>query len=359
MISQIRWIAPLGFNPFASLSFARGFMHWWNGRQMNHYIGLELDKRYREYQVDSDNTRSKAVIDLVLQAYIENNKGKNYDALDPEFRAFAIRQIRLFVYVGHDSTSSTICYCLHLLSRNQNALKRLREEHKSILGENADIVSSVINKHPQLLNDLTYTNAVIKETLRLFPPANSVRQGSKDASIVDDAGNVCPTNKAMIWVGHMQIRKLITIPFPSSILICFTPNALYMLGFSRHSQNISQWHQLKDLETAPKYWVRPLEFLPERWLVKPDDELYPIKGAWRPFEHGPRNCIAQGLVMTELKVVLAHLVREFDFKDAYDEWDFANPRKGLKICRGERAFQIDEGAAHPADGYPCRVSLRT
>ncbi|CAG8949870.1 hypothetical protein HYFRA_00004198 [Hymenoscyphus fraxineus] len=315
MISQIRWIAPTGFNPFASFNLARGFMHWWNSRQMNLYIGQELDRRYLEYKDDTENKRSRAVIDLVLQAYFENDTGKTNEELDADFRAFAIRQIRLFVYVGHDSTSSTICYCIHLLSKNADALAKLRAEHNAILGEDIDTFSSTIIEQPQLLNDLTYTNAIIKETLRFFPPANGVRQGSKLAHILDDTGNSCPTDGAMIWVGHMQ------------------------------------------MQTAPKYWVRPLEFLPERWLVEPGHELYPLKGAWRPFEQGPRNCIAQGLVMIELKVVLAHLVREFDFENSYDEWDIANPRKGLKICRGERAFQIDEGAAHPAEHYPCKVSF--
>ena len=42
-----------------------------------------------------------------------------------------------------------------------------------------------------------------------------------------------------------------------------------------------------------------------------------MNGAWRPFEHGPRNCVARSLVMTELRVVLACVVRQFDFEPAY------------------------------------------
>lgn len=69
-----------------------------------------------------ESKRSKSVIDLVLQAYLSKDSNAMPDKLDPEFRAFAIRQIRLFVFVGHDSTSSTICYCLHLVSKNPDAL---------------------------------------------------------------------------------------------------------------------------------------------------------------------------------------------------------------------------------------------
>ena len=108
-----------------------------------------------------------------------------------------------------------------------------------------------------------------------------------------------------------------------------------------------------------RYFERPTEFIPERWLVEPGHELYPnVKGAWRAFEHGPRNCIAQGMVMLELKMVLAMTIRQFDVKPAYEEWDRLHPGKGIKEVDGQRVYQIDEGAAHPADHFPCRVSLR-
>ena len=109
---------------------------------------------------------------------------------------------------------------------------------------------------------------------------------------------------------------------------------------------------------APKYWKRPDEFIPDRWLVEPSHELSTMKGAWRSFELGPRNCIAQGLVMTELRVVLASIFREFDFKPAYDEWDALHPRSGVQKYRGERVYQIEEGSAHPVDRYQCRVFFR-
>ena len=60
----------------------------------------------------------------------------------------------------------------------------------------------------------------------------------------------------------------------------------------------------------------------------------------------------------ELKVVIALTVREFDVRDAYKEFDGLHPRKGLKEFEGERAYQIEQGGAHPADRFPCRISLR-
>lgn len=92
-------------------------------------------------------------------------------------------------------------------------------------------------------------------------------------NLTDDQGNVYPTNGAIVLVLHNGMQR------------------------------------------SEKYWVRPDEFLPERWLVEPGHELYPVKGAWRPFEHGPRNCIAEGMVMTELKLGIG------------------TPREGIRVQR--------------------------
>jgi len=326
MLSQIRWHQPNGdANPFEYLNIVRKAVHWWNGRQMDRYIGNELDKRYSEYKADRDGKRTKAVIDLVLQAYLpENNRTKSTpssDKLDPEFRAFAISQIRLFVFVGHDSTSSTICYILHLLATHAEALAQVRQEHDQILGTNLSEVPSLLRNQSHLTNNLPYTTAVIKESLRLFAPGGASRAGQPGVDIIDDQGNRCPTDHtAAVFTIHTEMHR------------------------------------------APAYWTQPDVFLPERWLVTPGHELYPVKGAYRAFEIGPRNCVAQGFVMTELRVVLACVVRQFDFQPAYQEWDrlYAPGKEGaLKTYRGERAYQIEEGAAHPAEHYPCRVSVRT
>jgi len=63
-------------------------------------------------------------------------------------------------------------------------------------------------------------------------------------------------------------------------------------------------------------------------------------------------------VISELKVILALTVREFDIRDAYDEFDRLYPPKGIVAVNGERACQIEKGGAHPADYLPCRVLLR-
>ena len=318
MLSQIQWHqANAETNPLEYLNLARQAIHWWNGRNMDRYIGNELDQRYEEYKKDPDSKRNKAVIDLVLQAYLPDNAQERPEKLNPEFRAFAISQIRLFVFVGHDSTSSTICYILYLLAKNPKALVQARAEHEDLLGADLSTVPALLKTQPHLTEQLPYTTAIIKESLRLFSPGGCSRAGSVNVDLLDDEGNRCPTRDvAAIFTVHTELHR------------------------------------------APAYWHKPDDFIPERWLSQCSSDLRPMKSAYRAFEIGPRNCIAQGFVMTELRVVLACILRQFDIVPAYDEWDNLYPRKGHQTYRGERAYQIEEGAAHPVDHYPCRVSLR-
>jgi cytochrome P450 len=62
----------------------------------------------------------------------------------------------------------------------------------------------------------------------------------------------------------------------------------------------------------PRNFVRPNEFLPERWLDQP--ELVIRKDAFFPFMVGPYSCAGKGLAMMELRSVVGRVIREFDIK---------------------------------------------
>ena len=187
--------------------------------------------------------------------------------LDPEFRAFATSQIRNSVFVGHESTSSTICYIPRLLATNPSALAQVRAEHERLLGPDSSTIPSLLTELAHLTNHLVYSTAIIKEALRLFPPGGSSRAGSPSVDLTDDQGYRCPTkDTAAVFTIHPEMHR------------------------------------------APAYWNRPDDFLPERWLAECSAELQPMKEAHRALKIGPRNCVAHNFVMTELRVTMACIV---------------------------------------------------
>jgi hypothetical protein len=114
MISQIRWHEPsAAVDPFAAINVVRWYMEWSNGRKMDAYISAELDRRYAEYKADMNNTRSKAVVDLILSAHIAPDSETKPEKLDPEFKAFAIRQVSYVL--GKVSLSHFVSKVLRIL----------------------------------------------------------------------------------------------------------------------------------------------------------------------------------------------------------------------------------------------------
>ena len=287
---------------------------------MVQYVSRELDSRFLHNHDNGNSTsqeRSKTIIDLALENYLaEQTRTEDGGGMDSTFKTAAICQIRTFLFAGHDTSSSTLCYCYHLLSLHPQIRNRLIDEHNKVLGPGLDQGARRITETPHLLNQLPYTSAVIKETLRLYPPASSTRNGEPGFTVTAPDGRQCPTEGLLVWSNHLAIHR------------------------------------------DPDFWPKPDAFLPERWLVGKDDPPFPAaKGAWRAFEYGPRNCIGQELAMLEMRLVLALTVKEFRVESAYEEWDqMRAPKKaGPKTVNGDRAYQILLGAAHPSEGFPCRV----
>jgi cytochrome P450 len=286
---------------------------------MNNFLSKVLDERYMELSTESESSDTgKSVVDLLIADYISKHKDKAFATLDTAFTTWAIPQLRIMFFVGHDSSAATICYIFYLLSQNPSAMEKVRAEHDELFGTDISAAPNLMRIQPHTLNKLPYTTAVIKEVLRLFPPASGFRLGRPGADIHGDSGTRYPTDNTRIWVLHSVLHR------------------------------------------NPRYWKDPSAFIPERFLVGPEDPLYPVKGAYRPFEHGPRDCIGQALAMSVLKTSVVILARAFDVKPAYDEWDEMHGIPKLRTCRfeGERAYQIGQAGAHPADGFPCRVEVR-
>ncbi|KAL6705889.1 hypothetical protein ACN47E_006349 [Coniothyrium glycines] len=309
----------------------RPFMWTYYKKQMDHYIGKILDEKFatREASMKQREKRQKTGIDLALQEYFKE-VGQDVDsqsiAMDAEFRRFAIDNLLILLFAGHDTTASTLCYCYHLLQKHPEKLAKVRQELDDIFGVGIS-ANEQLRRDPYTINRCDYTLAVIKEVLRLWPPASGVRIGQKGYFIKDPiTGEMLPTEGFNIWTVSIAIGRSARIWGP-------------------------------DVD----------EFKPERFLPENAGDI--PADAWRPFEKGPRNCIGQELALIEMKVLLALTLREFDIKATYDElqtldndgtlWsEDPSFKKGPQKVFGEEMYQILLAAAKPSQGMPARVTRR-
>lgn len=320
------------FNPFRRWLSPRPLVQWYTSYCIDRYLGGEVDKRFEELAEsrrhntkETKNSQARSIVSLVMDQYLAETS-ETEQLSKATFKKLVLPQLRMFLYAGHDTTSSTLLYCYHLLATHPDVLAKVRAEHDEVFGQDfsSEHLQQVIAEDPALLNQIPYTMAAIKEVLRLFPPAGSLRAGRPGLILTDGEGRQYPTEDCHLWTLNLVMH---------------------------HSEHV---------------FVRADEFLPERWLVGPDDPegLHPAqRGSWRPFEYGPRACIGQTLAQLELKVALVMTVRMFDVMPAYDDWDALHPRRSGNSVRsvdGNRAYQAEMGGggAHPADGFPVRVTLR-
>ncbi|ORY57790.1 cytochrome P450 4V3 [Pseudomassariella vexata] len=303
MRTFLRWSSPW-----------RHYALWRNNRIMR--SALEL---YVREQIRAD-THKKTVVNLVLKVTKVEQEGNRNLSVDSKFIDGVINQLKLFLFAGHDTTATTICWCFHNLEKYPVALQKLRKEHNTVLGEqpNPEAIADVLHSSPHLLNSLPYTLAVVKETLRLYPGPGTVRLGLPGWTMSEpNARRTLPTDGLMLWDGILGIH------------------------------------------THPDLWPHPKEFIPERWLVPEADPLYPPKHGWRPFSQGIMNCIGQELAMMEMKIVLALSVRQVDVRSAWDEWDAKLGGNAVKdTYEGDRAYQTALGTPQVKDRMPVRVRVR-
>ncbi|KAK5155969.1 hypothetical protein LTS14_005535 [Recurvomyces mirabilis] len=339
-MQQVRWQrVGVQFNPIEIIDWPlRDAVQTYYNWKMDRYIGNAIDRRFASRE---GRGKSKAVIDLALEAYLKEVKGATGEVdlskvkgIDPEFRKAAVNNMKTFVFAGHDTTSSTLCYAYYYLSKYPDCLAKIRKEHDDVFGPDPSAVTEQLREDPRLLNRLEYTLAVMREVLRMQPPASTIRAGIKGFFVHDPkTGEAMPTDGFMLW--------------PVDV------------GLHRHS----------------RYWPEPNEFRPERHLhstsahgEKQDDSAnFASNPAWVAFSKGIRNCIGQELAVIETKVILAMTIRTFDFHAAFDELDklkddgsgYPSDSQGIQEQFGDEAYQIQLGTAKPREGMPCRVSLRS
>ncbi|KAL4862977.1 hypothetical protein BDV12DRAFT_178099 [Aspergillus spectabilis] len=223
---------------------------------------LHGDNPYGERPVTSD----RSVLSLALEGF---------DTLTPQAIQTSIDSIRTFLFAGYDTTSVLLQWAFYELSRTPRTLAALREELNRVLGPNTDpsVTAEAIISNEAKLNQLVYLTAVIKETLRLHPPAGTSRFAEPGTNFhLQTPNGPLHVDGAILYLNHFSIQRDATV----------------------YGESAETW-------------------VPERWLQNEAGGDGFAPGAWRPFERGPRGCIGQELAMLEARLVLAMAVRRYDF----------------------------------------------
>ncbi|GAA0596519.1 cytochrome P450 [Streptomyces crystallinus] len=155
---------------------------------------------------------------------------------------------------GHETTSTALTWTVHLLSRTPQARARLEAE-----------VDQVLAGRPPTVDDydrLVWTQQIVKESLRLYPPA---------------------------WLLPAVAR----------------PGAT--LGGTRVPAGTTVWCSQWTTHRDPRWFPRPDEFRPQRWDADAPDAV--PDHAWFPFGGGQRTCLGARFAQVEAALILATLAQ--------------------------------------------------
>jgi cytochrome P450 len=159
---------------------------------------------------------------------------------------------------GHETTALALSWGWYLLAEHPEVGEKLEAELRQVLGERTPTVADLPN--------LRYTEMVVQEVMRLYPPAYVIgRQAIHPCTIG----------------GY---------PFPAGGTVL-----------------MSQWVVQRD----PRYFDDPERFYPERWADGLAKRL--PRYAYFPFGGGQRTCIGNTFALMELPLVVATIAQRFRF----------------------------------------------
>ncbi|KAK5638112.1 hypothetical protein RI129_012407 [Pyrocoelia pectoralis] len=240
---------------------------------------LKVVTKRIEMYIDVFNVRFVLVQNLrkvksptFLRALIELTKWDN-DFSEKDL----LEEVNTFIIAGNDTITLTINYTLIMLGMHPEIQQKVYQEAISEAG------------------NVQYLDAVLRETLRLFPPAPSIsRKVEADIKL-----------------------ESCTIPAGASVAIAIIA-----------------------LHRDPDVWPDPLRFDPERFMGENVRQPY----SWIPFSGGPRNCIAPQYAFMALKVVITALVKKYEFSTEY---------KSVADIKFKANLLLD-----PVNGFKVSIKLR-
>ncbi len=189
-------------------------------------------------------------------------------------------------FAGHETTARTMTFTWYALAGHPEVAGKLHAELDSVLGDRTPTLED--------LHHLPYTLQVVKEVLRLYPPAPFY---VRDALADDQLGGF-----------NTQGLPVLMSPYYTH----------------RH----------------PDFWERPLEFDPDRWTPEQEKAMHPY--AYHPFAAGQRVCIGNNFSLLESHILLALLAREY----------------APRLAPGFQPKFIMQGTLGTANGFPMVIQRR-
>ncbi|KAL2622560.1 hypothetical protein R1flu_002765 [Riccia fluitans] len=240
---------------------------------------LEAHREQAKLKGSSGLSAEPTILDVVLSLQGE-------DALTDEGLAGVIFDM---IIAGSDTTAVSSDWTIAELLRKPHLLKKLRDELDSVVGKDRLVRESD-------LPNLPYLQCVIKESLRLHPPAP-------------------------LGIPHCSTQKTVVagyeIPANTTTLI-----------------------NLYTINRDPKNWTNPLEFTPERF-ENLNTSIFGQDYSLLPFSSGRRGCSGMLLGYTMVQLTVATLCHCFEFATQgvkESEIDVVTERAGLVSMRAHDIF---------------------
>lgn len=219
----------------------------------------------------SDTVKDRSIIGSLLKGKAADAKSGNLSLEE------VVGQISLLLFAGYETTAISISWGLIELARHPHVQDKLREE-----------LHQFSNSDPtwdQLMSGLPYLDAVVREALRLHPPADMIIRVASEDDIVPLSAPMEATSGEVMEQIHIPKGTVVISP-------------------------------IRYFNCCEATWGPDArEFVPERWL-KENTEESKEGGTKRlyTFSDGPRSCIGKIFAMAEFKAAFSILVRNFSFE---------------------------------------------
>lgn len=198
------------------------------------------------------------LLSLLLDAEYEDGASPSED----EIRS----QLTTFLFAGHETSATALAWMAYELGRKPGVQSRLQAEVDDVLGSDHATLAD--------LPDLEYTEQVVRETLRRYPPATAIfRETLED-----------------VEVGGYRIPEGTFVTVPQFVV-----------------------------HRDERWWDDPESFDPDRWAAIDDPPGDRPDYSYFPFGGGPRHCIGMRFALLELKLALATFAARFEVRHDHDE----------------------------------------